>query len=555
MRVSAMPPATPIRTWTGAILVVGLFIGLTVFLTWPQVLHLSNRTADSEDPLLSIWRLRWVAHQLPRAPLALFDGNVFYPERRTLSFSDAVILPAVAAAPLAWLGLNRVLVYNLVLLSGFVLSGCTMFLLVKRLTGNAVAGVFAGVVFAFAPYRFDHFEHLELQHAWAMPLALWACHRTLDSGRLSDGMLTGLALALQSLCSLYYGIFLASYLAIVVPIALLAAKASSRKRAVAALLAGAIVTALVVLPYTRPYFASRDAVGERQIEEITRYSATWSNYLATPPANTWYGGITGNLGTSERRLFPGIAVLLAGLFALWPPVSWLRVGYGAGLLFAIEAARGYRGWLYPWLHDHVLPYQGLRVPARFGIVILLSLGVLGGCGLARLLARVRRSAWRRVVGVVAVALLLMEYRTDPLNLMPLPASPPNVYAWLQRQPPAVVLELPVSTPDRLDFIHDAWYMYFSTYHWQRIVNGYSGFYPPSFRYLLELLRSFPDDRSLTELGKRRVTYIVLHAGYYLTRERFAEDSAKLLARHDVRAVGHFPGPGGGDSVFELVPER
>ena len=327
----------------------------------------------------------------------------------------------------------------------------------------------------------------------------------------------------------------------------------SRKRAVLALAAGALVTSLVVLPYAWQYVASREVVGEREIGEITRYSAAWSDYFATPPANTWYGRMTMAWGSPERRLFPGIAALVAGGIALWPPVSWLRLGYGAGLLFAVEAARGYRGWLYPWLHDYVLAYQGLRVPARFGIILLLSLGVLGGFGLARLLSHIRKPAWRRAVSVGCVVLALLEYRTTPLNLMTMPAVLPAVYGWLQRQPPVVIVELPVSTPDRLDFFHDGWYMYFSTYHWHRIVNGYSGFYPPSFRYLLELMRSFPDDRSLAELRKREVTYIVLHEDYYPTPERYAEATAKVLARNDVRLVGYFrwTGQGGGAVVFEL----
>jgi hypothetical protein len=34
-------------------------------LTWPQALHLGTRIPEHSDPLLSIWRLAWIAHAVP----------------------------------------------------------------------------------------------------------------------------------------------------------------------------------------------------------------------------------------------------------------------------------------------------------------------------------------------------------------------------------------------------------------------------------------------------------------------------------------------------------
>ena len=60
-----------------------------------------------------------------------FDANQFYPERLTLTYSDSLIVPSLMSAPFFWAGGNPVVIYNLLLLSGFVLSGVTMFLLVR----------------------------------------------------------------------------------------------------------------------------------------------------------------------------------------------------------------------------------------------------------------------------------------------------------------------------------------------------------------------------------------------------------------------------------------
>ena len=140
-----------------------LYLSLTCLMTYPQVLHLRDGVHDDGDPLLNAWTLAWVAHQLPRAPARLFDANTFYPERRTLAFSETLLLPAVVMAPLRWLGVGPLLVYNIVLLSGFIVSGVGVALLVRMLTGWIGPALVAGIVFAFLPFRIDHYAHMQLQ--------------------------------------------------------------------------------------------------------------------------------------------------------------------------------------------------------------------------------------------------------------------------------------------------------------------------------------------------------------------------------------------------------
>ena len=174
-------------------LTLALFVALTAVMTYPQVLRMSDGVHDPADPLMVTWVLAWVAHQLPRAPAHIFDANIFYPERNTLAYSETLLVPGLLAAPLHWLGVAPILVYNLVFLSGFALSGVGTALLVRRLTGHAGAAILAGIVFAFPPYRIDHYAHLQLQQTQFIPLALWAFHRLLDSGRLRDGVCSACA--------------------------------------------------------------------------------------------------------------------------------------------------------------------------------------------------------------------------------------------------------------------------------------------------------------------------------------------------------------------------
>ncbi len=497
-----------------------------------------------------MWRLGWVAHQLPRDVLHLFDGNIFHPERRTLAFTDAMLLPAVAAAPLHWLGIPNILIYNLVLLSAFVFSGAAMYLLVRTLTGNALSGWLAGIIFAFAPYRFAHYEHLELQLAFWMPLALWAMHRTFATGRWKDGMLTGALTACQALSSLYYGIFFGLYLGLVAGVLLIAQPSGRRWAPARALIAGAVLAATVTLPYTIPYFANRSVVGERPAWEVLRYSALPEDYLAAPEQNRMYGWTARRFGAPERYLFPGLLALLLAALAVYPPIRHPVPAYAIGLVFAFNASLGMNGHVYAWAYEHLPGFQGLRAPARFGILVALSLAVLAGYGSARVLTLVGADRRRRVAAATIAVLFLLEYSTT-VRLFTVP-QPPSVYAWLRREPSSVVIELPLPRADDLSVIQDGLYMYFSLTHWQRLVNGYSGFYPPSYLRLLESMRGFPDDASFEALRARDVDYVIVHSRFY-TGEHYAAITTALELGGEVVGVGRFPAAGGESRVYRLSP--
>src|SRR5712691_242914 len=205
-----------------------LFTALTAVMTYPQVRHMTDGVHDDGDPLMVTWVLAWVAHQLPRGPARLFDANIFYPERNTLAYSETLLVPGMIVAPLHWLGVGSILIYNLVFLSGFAVSGVGVALLVRRLTANSGAAILAGIVFAFPPYRIDHYAHLQLQQTQFIPLAMWAFHRLLDTSRVRDGVWLGLFLVCQMLSCMYYGLFLIPYMAVVCGTILLATRALTR---------------------------------------------------------------------------------------------------------------------------------------------------------------------------------------------------------------------------------------------------------------------------------------------------------------------------------------
>jgi hypothetical protein len=103
------------------------FAILTVVMTYPQITALKSHMDAHYDTMFSVWRLSWVAHQLLREPLHLFDANIFFPQPKTLAYSDALLLPSAIGAPLVWAGAHPIAVHNLLVLLSFTACGVAMY--------------------------------------------------------------------------------------------------------------------------------------------------------------------------------------------------------------------------------------------------------------------------------------------------------------------------------------------------------------------------------------------------------------------------------------------
>ena len=508
-------------------LVVMFFAAMALINTFPLILHPSTTIGEHGDAYFSVWRLAWVAHQLRVDPLHLFDANIFYPHRDTLAYSDAMLLPGVLLAPFNWLGIAPVLIYNLTLVAALAASGICAYVLVRHLTGSTAAGVLGGILFAFSGHRSEHINHLELQFAFWIPLAILAWHRATAANR---GYLTvGVLCAAQVLCSIYHGVFLMTWLAVATLVWWV-------RTPLRALRVGAVMLlpALVVLAiYAVPYMRTRSEVGDRPAWELATYSASLSNFASAPASSRLYGW-TGRFGANERHLFPGFVAILLVIMGVWPPFDRVRMVHAIGLALAVDLTLGFNGGLYRVLYEWCLPFRGLRVPARADILVLLGTAVFAGYGLTRLAAETARPAARRVLVAGAVALACLECSNAP-GIVAAEAPPAVLYSWLGSSPDAVLFEWPVTVPWRLYDMVDVRYMYRSTVHWRPMLNGYSGAYPASYLSLLVRMRSFPDPASLAELQRRGATVLVVHE-VPDSRPSYADVVVRLMQDPRVRVL-------------------
>jgi hypothetical protein len=518
------------------------FCLLTLVLTYPQAAALSTSVANHPDPYFSIWRLGWVAHQLAADPRHLFDANIFYPERGTFAYSDAMLLPGAVLAPLFWLRASPVAIYNAALLGALALSGFTMFLLARQVTGATAPAVAAGMVYAFAPYRFEQYIHLEMEMVFWIPVAMLMLHRVVAGRRLLDGAGLGLALAAQVLSGIYGAIYFFISLAVFAPALVVAAGARQIGRLLPAFAAAAIVAGAIVLPYANAYADAAALAGPRGAGEIRHYGASLASYAAAPASNRLYGRWTSGFGGEELHLFPGIAALAlagAGLAGALVRRSRVPLAYAVLLLFAVEASRGFDGFTYPLLYRYVPAMQGVRVPARFALVVNLAIGMLAAYGLADLLRHRTRRA-RAAIVIAAVAAMIAEYASSPA-LARVPRSS-LADRWLATQPPGVLVEFPLPRPGAMWPNDESRFMYEGMVHWLPMVNGYSGFFPPSYLELVHVMQTFPDEGTIGYLRARGVKYVLLRQTFY------EPDAWKVLVDRVEHAAGlrllaGFPAPG------------
>jgi len=527
-----------------------IYAGLGLALALGVLLHAQlarmYSVPDLGDPLFSMWRVGWVTHQIVRDPAHLFDANIFYPEKLTLTLSDPMILPAIMSAPFLALGFHPIVVYNLIFVSAFWLSGLATYLLVERLTGSARAAFVAGLIYACASFRFDHYSHLELQMTWWTPLGLLALHRFLSVGRWVDAIACGVAAVAQLYSSMYFAVFFLLYVAVVGGGLLVLHRPAIRTLLLPAVVAMVLAMAAAA-PLARVFLAAQPMKGERNTTEVTYYSATPADYLrASRLSVIWRNRLPG--ARPERALFPGATPLALAALGFVPPVGSVQLAYAAGLALSVDGTLGLNGLTYPYLYRWFAPIRGLRVPARFVALVSLTLSIFAGFGAARVLRGCRTRTLSQAGFAGLIGLVLID-AWPALNLTPAFRQPPAFYEVVKNTPGAVVAEFPLPY-DEIDNIP---YMYFSLWHWAPLVNGYSGFIPMSYAEFSKEMATFPAADAIAALRRHGVTHVTVNCGLGYAGCRTVEASAREA--DGLRLVKETPWRGEAVQLYEVSGYR
>lgn len=583
--------------WTREVGVFLYFLLASYILLLPLSNYLASSTTNEGDALQQIWVMGWNMHALTHDPANLFNGNVLYPYQNTIAYTDHMLAQTLQGLPLYLLTGNIVLVYGVLTLFSFVLSGWFTYWLVKDISGNRVAGLFAGTVFAFAHYKIGHLSQLNLLSTQWIPLCFFFLRRLMLADqpglKFKEGLkkswwpalLLGVVFALNALSTFYYLFYILPVLAIYFIGYYLAKKrlpsvAFWLKLAVAGLLA-----AVCVLPTFLPYVSVvAEQAAERTPREVEQFSANYRFYIGAHWDSLLWGSSLSRFAGSggERTLFPGaLAYLLTfvGLFGslgvwLWRKIRRpaLKVNNSAGDdkrlagtarerwlfliigIFALLMSFGWslRAWgveipgLYRLFYNYFPGFVAMRAAVRYSVFVLFAVAVLGGLSVAWLASYKQNWLNRKWVMAVAAGLLLaatlFEYRYNIPYINPniLP-NPPEVYKWLgQAGNEGVILELP-APPDPVN--PPSIRNYYALFHAQPMVNGVVGYMPPVEQDIANLITQFPSKDSLAAfqgIGVRWLVYHLADENTPLAPAQWQKIEAALAKTPEVKFVREFP---------------
>ncbi len=511
-----------------------LAYGLLAFVaTLPFGTQTASGLPDNADGVYFAWALGWVCRTLATHPAAVYDANLFSPEKESLLFGEPMLTQGLQALPLCAAGADHVVAYNVTLVTSIALAGFFGFLLAREITGRSSAAFIAGEIFALTTANYDSTARLQIVSSHWTPLVFLFLVLWVRRGRFRDGLFTGLAFAAQSLACSYYEVYLALLLVLTAPMWLrLAVARGYGRRSWLGLGFGVVLAAALVLPVN---LAQRDQLGRIASERLGSQSIHLGSFTQTLPTNWLYGRFMGRTTVQyDDTYFPGFLPPLLGAFGLLAWVRQLRHPLnrpstdGARLLapivlmaaLAFAFAFGARV-LAPWgeaagplavFTGWVPGLAQTRVPSRFLMFTRLGLAVLVAVGAAAMLERLKQhSAMRRAAMIAVLVVLPLEHLSIPLPSWRVPRSAelPDVYRWLTSQSgkPRIV-EFPPNAV-RLRRAESLW-LHTASFHDLPMVNGFSSYYPIWYDFAYDALLDLPQANAFDALRELRVDYVVFH---------------------------------------------
>lgn len=316
-----------------------------------------------------------------------------------------------------------------------------------------------------------------------------------------------------------------------------------------------IIALAVAGPFFRQYYLVRKEMGF--VREIG-FSASFTSFLATSPLNRIYGDLTVRFLKPEGALFPGI---MAFFLAVLGFVSSMRQSQSKKSIWENHAVIyfiiGILSFLFTFgskgpyvlLYRYIPGFDGLRVASRFHIFVMFSMAVLAAFGI-KAIFRFLKKRWKYLV-IFLLVLVLVEYLSIPIPSKAVAGKEdiPEVYEWLaEKKDRFPIIELPLPRQEESIAEVECPRLYYSTFHWKRLVNGYSGYFPPLYDELKRRWQRESVEQNIEDLGILGVKYIILHTSLY--EEEELKNTLIRIAR--LEKIVHPVAQLGESCVFELI---
>ncbi|MEW5692685.1 MAG: hypothetical protein AB1765_05265 [Candidatus Hydrogenedentota bacterium] len=486
-----------------------LFFSLLIFLYFywvlPSFFH-SVIYLKTGDHFLHLWLYKWYAKTLFHNPFNLLNTNNFYPNKHTLLFSDIEFFNGFIAAILIKLfKWSDVLTYNFILFLSLVVSGVFHYILAKYLFRNPTTSLIVSLLFLLTPVRYNFFASPQLIFTGFISLFFLCLFRYNDTLKLRWLIYSNVILFCQYIQAGYYFIFLIFGYLIFLIIFLFKRPAAHHY------LLSLILTFVLNYPVYKLYSKVMEEHNmERSIQEVANDSLNFTQYLSSYKKNFSDGEL---LYPRPLHLFPGFILILlsiAGLYLSFKTDKHYGILISSLLIFYIVVSFGTNG-PYIFFYKYFEPLKRMRAVWRAYVLAVFLMSILSGIMLNKIL----ELKYRRIIVTIILIVQFMIFPYIKINTQQIPLltekSKINYFLSNLSKNTGVIM-LPLHS------IYSGYYLYFSSFHWMGLYNGYSGFIPKDYENEYFCLLNFKENEWLDILKKKDIKYIVIHRTA-LTEER------------------------------------
>jgi O-antigen/teichoic acid export membrane protein len=467
----------------GAVVILAM-TAFVCLLMLPVVVHLGSTVigslgSDSTGSVWWFWQLNHESgfhllgtthHTLSGAPLGWDQGN---------GLNLQWLLPYYPGY-LATKVVGEVAAYNLVVLSGYVLSGLAMYLVTRYLGCGRLVSAWAALVFIVFPWHLARAEHASLLHIEVLAILILALVAAARQPSWPRFALVGVATLACWLTSGYFGAEAVITAAVFAFGAALTSARERRRRIVVGATACALAATALLSIGSFTSGVNRGAGLHREAADLSNNGLRALDAVVPADGNLVVGDQLHSFrlshlhGTNVTEASSYLGLLTIALALGWVVYAWRRrtvLGRGArsataglvaavaaGLLFAAPSPVtlfGHDVWMPSRLLWEVTP--AFRVPSRWIPLVMAALVPLAALGLQAVWSRFARTRGRAgvvvpvaVVGLAAVFSFL-ELAISPakhrFRTVPVPAE----YAAVEGTPRGVLAEYPLGSSDVFRF--------------------------------------------------------------------------------------------------------
>jgi hypothetical protein len=554
---------------------IGQFFGyllLAILCTWPLAVQVEDSLALGTEtaatvPLFTTWTVWWNADRASRFFENYWDAPIFHPALDTFAFSEPIVT-SVLVAPLVWISGNRLLAHNVFLLLALALNGWAAFHLLRRARVGRWCATTGGAMIVLLPLVQNELGVLQLVPLGGILGTMFCLLRFRQRPGAIRAVWMGAMFAATYLTCANYGLFLSVLLLAAAP--WLLGRRWIEARTWRALPAAAAVGLLLIGPVVFAQIRVAQTHGlARSPELVKRLSARAVDYLVVPRPSI----VEPEISRRHRQQphFPlGPGLIMCGLAVAGASSGLARRRSRRWTMFCLTVLTvalllslgpGWRlaGWSpYGMLMDWYPGFAQVRSPFRLAIFVQLMTVLLAVTGLDHFERWVRRAVGQRVLrrdgrlvdpnshefgygrkwraglvsatvvlAVAGLALLEILPQRQRLYAPPALATQQGWIEWLRvnTTPECVIACLPLPEDGHVSrYEQTTLWMYWSTFHQRRLINGYSGFLPEHYVVTKRLLVGFPNDASLDRLRSQGATHCVI-LREYRTRADIESDPA------------------------------